>query len=1554
MLRNGRNANQGGRFLAILLALAMVFQQAGITTLAEELSTTETVASVEEETAAEETTKEAETTASAGETTETTAKETTAETSAPAAGSDTKDSSASEETSAPATETDVTEAATQKSTESSAADPSTEPESGAVTEASTEAETLLNSTQKTDTEDGIEASSNNEKTSAEAETETEAGTESVTEAVTEDESDTEVESEIVTEAETEIETDTEIESEVAAADGTEAEAQTETEAPKTYFTYSDSRVVITAQASTSANLPQGAQLKADYINPGSAAYKFAVSKIENQLGSELGINEENTETAYVLYDVYFVSDGTRIEPEAGTVTVQMSFIQAVDLGLEGEIVSAEVIHVTDDGEAQVVTDYVNVDEDGVVTSMGFTQESFSVVALEETAMTVDDESTNTNYFANIDDVVWIVEGTTENLISVSVSATTNGSATTALTDGASYTFSISMNFSQVDSSTVYAIDLSSLADYLDLDTSNIPTDPENPGIVGDNLGYYYLDTSTNTLYFTLTNVDASAFNITAGISLQATADASNTSGKETVTIQIAGESYEYTIYGTQSSLEVTKTDSATYDESTGTVTFTVTATSVNGKTTIRSLTDSFKLLALSTGTTVTVTDSSGNTVSSQTVSSGSSFTTTLDEEYVLSEGDYLTFTYTMVVDTTNAVSETNYIQNTATVNYQDNWDLDKSQSSSTWQQELTLFWPTVEKELVSETAASGSDPATVTWKITVDGNGTYLDDTTDATYTLDDSWNYANLVLSDFDNAEVTIYYYDETEQTEKSVTVKISDLGDAVTVNSNGKNFTIDFSKISTNAGYSNITKVEITYTTSVDTTADSLASGQSRTVTNTAEVERDGHAIDGDSEGTTVTNDSDSGLGVEKTHNSITDVAGEDTVKQVEWTTTLTVKAGTYSALKYQDTLGTDGYADASKETYWYWFDVSDLNGSIIKSIIFTDTNTGEEVTALSYTLTPNNLLGSYYQGFELDFGEVTLTSDITITITYVSYFDYSVIQGTYSGHNYTLKNTAKLSNGNDSVTVTDTISKGFVRGSAQKERYIEGDDSTGTIIWNVIIDYEVIKELYYNESNGKWYWPSSAQIVDVLPDNMTLVTLSDEDRIAYNPGYILYSTNGNSDDGRTDNRITNYSLNGSILTIDILDALKDFYENDGNTCNMYIVYRTRIVDYEQYIADGATTYTNEVTLILGDDLEFTTSGSEDLNPGSSFSKTAGSVGTVSGVSGLAQFTISGFQTLITNIASSNTSYTEAILVDEYGSGLRYSEDTFNATYGGTTIPLYDGTGTQSIYYTVDETTHTIEFHISTDSVTSDTITYYLHVVPVSGTTTSVWTNSVYLKGYEDISDSATVTSSDSSAWGSVSYAYLSVYKTGEVADSTDTVDLAGVTFKLYAATYTNGVLSYSGDALDEATTLSDGLASFYQPLTVNTLYAIVEDSSTTPSGYVTSDPIYVFYNYSDATGALDETTRAAYIAAGVEITDIQTVTGQTAYAYQENVVNELEEDKGSVTLTKYGANSEVLAGAEFDLYLVVDGSDDTKVNTDTLTTDENGQITVEDLEPGTYYFV
>lgn len=173
----------------------------------------------------------------------------------------------------------------------------------------------------------------------------------------------------------------------------ETPTPTPTEAPKTSFRYEDSRVVITATAPEDANLPQNAEIKADYIAPGTDRYNAAVAAFNSQLSSQLGLNAKNTTAEYVLYDVYFLTaDGKRIEPESGNVKVDMSFKKIQKSTVDGDIVNKDVVHLDNEGQAEVVTEYVNTNADGEITSMGFMQDSFSIVG---GVTTYDTESGNT-------------------------------------------------------------------------------------------------------------------------------------------------------------------------------------------------------------------------------------------------------------------------------------------------------------------------------------------------------------------------------------------------------------------------------------------------------------------------------------------------------------------------------------------------------------------------------------------------------------------------------------------------------------------------------------------------------------------------------------------------------------------------------------------------------------------------------------------------------------------------------------------------------------------------------------------------------------------------------------------------------------------------------------------------------------------------------------------------------------------------------------------------------------------------------------------------------
>jgi len=57
----------------------------------------------------------------------------------------------------------------------------------------------------------------------------------------------------------------------------------------------------------------------------------------------------------------------------------MSFKQIQESTVDGDVVNKDVVHLDNEGQAEVVTEYINTNADGEITSMGFTQDSFSIV-----------------------------------------------------------------------------------------------------------------------------------------------------------------------------------------------------------------------------------------------------------------------------------------------------------------------------------------------------------------------------------------------------------------------------------------------------------------------------------------------------------------------------------------------------------------------------------------------------------------------------------------------------------------------------------------------------------------------------------------------------------------------------------------------------------------------------------------------------------------------------------------------------------------------------------------------------------------------------------------------------------------------------------------------------------------------------------------------------------------------------------------------------------------------------------------------------------------------
>ena len=172
------------------------------------------------------------------------------------------------------------------------------------------------------------------------------------------------------------------ESETETVAETEVQTESETEAKYgTDFSYEDETVVITAVAQPEAKLPENAVLKADPMLEGSAAYEDAVSMVENQLGG----TEEGQEASYVFYDVYFEVNGERIEPADGLVEVSMNFKTPVLESAEDEQTEeVTVIHIDESTNiVQDVTDQIKLTDDGGVSAVGFTTDSFSPMGIRK-------------------------------------------------------------------------------------------------------------------------------------------------------------------------------------------------------------------------------------------------------------------------------------------------------------------------------------------------------------------------------------------------------------------------------------------------------------------------------------------------------------------------------------------------------------------------------------------------------------------------------------------------------------------------------------------------------------------------------------------------------------------------------------------------------------------------------------------------------------------------------------------------------------------------------------------------------------------------------------------------------------------------------------------------------------------------------------------------------------------------------------------------------------------------------------------------------------------
>lgn len=161
---------------------------------------------------------------------------------------------------------------------------------------------------------------------------------------------------------------------------TKEEIEEEVEQFQSHFEYENNSVKVIANAYDNAGIPEGASLHADYLVPGTPKYVAAVTAILKDTD-----NDPNKTTEFVLYDIYFEHEGTRIEPN-DNVDVTVSFKQAISPKKDnGTIGDVDVVHVDNDNNGEIVdVQGVSQNNEGDIEEITFTNDSFSTYGVKYT------------------------------------------------------------------------------------------------------------------------------------------------------------------------------------------------------------------------------------------------------------------------------------------------------------------------------------------------------------------------------------------------------------------------------------------------------------------------------------------------------------------------------------------------------------------------------------------------------------------------------------------------------------------------------------------------------------------------------------------------------------------------------------------------------------------------------------------------------------------------------------------------------------------------------------------------------------------------------------------------------------------------------------------------------------------------------------------------------------------------------------------------------------------------------------------------------------------
>lgn len=173
--------------------------------------------------------------------------------------------------------------------------------------------------------------------------------------------------------------------EFTTADGDTVEITEDAEIEYTYvkaseeteFTFSDSKVTVTATINGKNVFPEGILLKAAEVTKDSSSYNYdaymnALNENAETIAEEAGQEQANefTENNTLLYDIAFVYEGKEVQPKEGTVTISINFKKnqlSEDLSAASKD-DVTVVHLPIKEEVKEENEIVNTEDASDITA----------------------------------------------------------------------------------------------------------------------------------------------------------------------------------------------------------------------------------------------------------------------------------------------------------------------------------------------------------------------------------------------------------------------------------------------------------------------------------------------------------------------------------------------------------------------------------------------------------------------------------------------------------------------------------------------------------------------------------------------------------------------------------------------------------------------------------------------------------------------------------------------------------------------------------------------------------------------------------------------------------------------------------------------------------------------------------------------------------------------------------------------------------------------------------------------------------------------------------